>query len=93
MPLLNTLGPLIFFLAALIIILQTLGVDVGLVAVSIGAVGLILGFAFQDSLSNLFSGIYLMIDPPFRENDLIILADGKIAGCSGWACECPNCTT
>jgi small-conductance mechanosensitive channel len=79
-PLLNTLGPLIFFLAALVIILQTLGVDVGLVAVSIGAVGLILGFAFQDSLSNLFSGIYLMIDPPFRENDLIILADGKICG-------------
>ena len=79
-PLLNTLGPLIFFLAAVVIILQTLGVDVGLVAVSIGAVGLILGLAFQDSLSNLFSGIYLMIDPPFRENDLIILADGKICG-------------
>jgi small-conductance mechanosensitive channel len=79
-PMLNTLGPLIFFLAALVIILQMLGVDVGLVAVSIGAVGLILGFAFQDSLSNLFSGIYLMIDPPFRENDLIILADGKICG-------------
>ncbi len=79
-PILNTLGPLIFFLAALLIILQTLGVDLGLVAVSIGAVGLIFGLAFQDSLSNLFSGIYLMIDPPFRENDLIILSDGKICG-------------
>jgi small-conductance mechanosensitive channel len=77
-PLLNTVGPLILFLAAVVVILQMLGVDVGLVAVSIGAVGLILGLAFQDSLSNLFSGIYLMIDPPFRENDLIILEDGKI---------------
>src|SRR6476469_3822791 len=76
LPLLNTLGPLVFLIFAVVGILQYLGVDVGLIIVSIGAVGLIIGLAFQESLSNLFSGIYLMIDPPFLENDLIILSDG-----------------
>ncbi len=77
-PLVSTVGPLVFFLVALIIILQYLGIDVALVAASIGVVGLVVGLAFQDTLSNIFSGIYLILDPPFYENDLIILPDGKI---------------
>ena len=80
LPFLNTVGPVIFFVLAFIFVLQYLGVNVGLLAASVGAVGLIVGLAFQESLSNLFSGIYLMIDPPFYENDLIILPDGKICG-------------
>src|SRR5262249_45105847 len=55
-PLIKTLGPLLFTLAALIMIMSYLGIDVSLFLVSIGAVGLILGLAFQDSLSNLFAG-------------------------------------
>ncbi len=70
-PLIGTVGPLIFFLVALTSILQYLGIDVGLLAASLGIVGLVIGLAFQDSLTNLFSGIYLMIDPSFVENDLV----------------------
>jgi hypothetical protein len=76
-PLVGTVGPLIFFLVALTSILQYLGIDVGLLAASLGIVGLVIGLAFQDSLANLFSGIYLMIDPSFLENDLINI-DGKV---------------
>lgn len=78
LPLLGTVGPLLFFLVGLVIILQYLGVDVAVLATSIGIVGLIIGLAFQDSLSNLFSGIYLMIDPAFIENDLIRIDDDKV---------------
>lgn len=77
LPAFNTLGPLVFFLVAFAFVLQTLGVNIGLLLASIGAIGLIIGLAFQDTLGNLFSGIYLMIDPPFRPNDLIILPEGK----------------
>lgn len=70
-PLIGTVGPLVFFIIALTSILQYLGIDVGLLAASLGIVGLVIGLAFQESLSNLFSGIYLMIDPSFLENDLI----------------------
>lgn len=72
-PLLGTVGPLVFFLVGLVAILQYLGVNIAVLAASIGVAGLIIGLAFQDSLSNLFSGIYLMVDPAFLENDLIRL--------------------
>lgn len=74
-PLIRTIGPLVFFLVALTSILQFLGIDVGLLAASLGIVGLVIGLAFQESLANLFSGIYLMIDPSFAENDLIEIGD------------------
>lgn len=77
-PLVNTLGPLVFFLVALAFMLQALDVNIGVLLASIGAVSLIIGLAFQDTLGNLFSGVYLMIDPPFREDDLIILPENKI---------------
>ena len=76
-PLLGTIGPLIFFLVAFTSILQYLGIDVGLLAASLGIVGLVIGLAFQESLANLFSGIYLMIDPSFLENDLVEIG-GKV---------------
>lgn len=77
-PVVNTVGPLIFFLVALAFILQALGVNIGLLLAGVGAISLVIGLAFQDTLSNLFSGIYLMIDPPFHDDDLIILPDGKV---------------
>ncbi len=77
-PLLTTMGPLLLFIVATIFVLQALGINVGLLAASVGAAGLIVGLAFQDTLSNLFSGIYLLVDPPFQQNELIILPDGKI---------------
>jgi small-conductance mechanosensitive channel len=77
-PLLSTVGPLIAFLTGLIAILQYLGVNVTVLATSIGIIGLIIGLAFQDSLSNLFSGIYLMIDPAFIEYDLIRIDDNRV---------------
>jgi small-conductance mechanosensitive channel len=63
---------------ALAFILQALDVNIGVLLASIGAVSHIIGLAFQDTLGNLFSGVYLMIDPPFRQNDLIILPENKI---------------
>ena len=77
-PVVKTLGPLVFFLVALAFMLQALDVNIGVLLASIGAVSLIIGLAFQDTLGNLFSGVYLMIDPPFRQNDLIILPENKI---------------
>lgn len=77
-PIVKTLGPLVFFLVAFAFILQALDVNIGLLLASIGAVSLIIGLAFQDTLGNLFSGVYLMIDPPFREDDLIIIPENKI---------------
>jgi MscS family membrane protein len=77
-PILNLLGPLFILIAASLIILPLWGVDVGSVLVGAGVVGLVLGLALQDTLSNIFSGISLLVEAPFRTRDLIVLPEGKL---------------
>lgn len=48
----------------------------GLVA-SAGIVGLALGFAAQDTLSNLFAGVAILSDRPYQIGDFIILDTGE----------------
>lgn len=58
-------------LVTLLLILGTLGISTaGLVAVA-GAVGLAFSLAIQDILKNFFSGVYLLLERPFRVGDTI----------------------
>src|SRR6185437_15993820 len=59
----------------LLFVLGILGVNpAGLVAVA-GAVGLAFSLALQDILKNFFSGIYLLLERPFRVGDTIRVKD------------------
>lgn len=51
--------------------LSQLGVDTTSVLASLGVMGLTLGFAAQNTLSNLISGIFIFWDRPFVIGDLI----------------------
>jgi MscS family membrane protein len=44
---------------------------------SAGIAGVVLGFAAQDSLSNLFAGVFIFADRPYRINDMIHLDSGE----------------
>ncbi len=77
-PILNLIGPLAIIITATLIILPIWGVDITSVLVGAGLVGLILGLALQDTLSNIFSGMSLMVESPFRTGDLIELNNGTI---------------
>ena len=58
-----------------VIVLGILGVNpTGLLAVA-GAVGLAFSLAIQDILKNFFSGIYLLLERPFRVGDTISVKD------------------
>jgi small conductance mechanosensitive channel len=62
----------------IIVILANLGVNVtGLVA-GLGVAGLIVGFALQDALSNLASGVFILFHKPFKIGDWINI--GGIVG-------------
>ncbi|NPV75526.1 MAG: mechanosensitive ion channel [Anaerolineae bacterium] len=76
-PLLNIFGPPIFLVAAALIILPLWGIDVTSVLLGAGVVGLVLGLALQETLSNIFSGMSLLIEAPFKTGDLVVLPDGK----------------
>jgi MscS family membrane protein len=77
-PIVNLFGPLLVIIFAALLILPQWGIDVTSVLLGAGVIGLVLGLALQETLSNIFSGINLLMDAPFRTGDLVVLSDGKI---------------
>src|SRR5690554_56832 len=65
--LVNILGWI--FLA--ITFLQHMGLNMGPVLAGLGITGVILGFAFQETIGNLLSGVMIVINAPFRIGDYI----------------------
>ena len=63
-----------------IMILSRLGLDVAPLIAGLGVTGFILGFAFQESLGNLASGMMIAINEPFKVGDVVEAAGhlGKI---------------
>ena len=76
-PLTEKLGIIVIFFFVLTAILGYLGVDVTMLVAGMGVLGLIIAFAAQDTLSNFFSGIHLLLDRPFKEGDIIKLESGE----------------
>ena len=44
---------------------------------SAGVVGIALGFAAKDSLANLFSGVFIVVDSPYKLGDFVNLSSGQ----------------
>jgi MscS family membrane protein len=77
-PIVNQFAPIAIFSVGGAVILQYLGVQLDALLVAIGGAAFIMAFALQDILSNVFSGLSLLVDTPFRYGDLIALEDGKV---------------
>lgn len=76
-PLVSNLIGVVLVLAGAYAILVAWDVNVtGLVA-SAGIVGLALSFAAQDTLGNLFAGVAILADQPYRIGDYIVLDSGE----------------
>lgn len=52
-------------------------VDVTAWLASAGILGIAIGFAAKDTLSNLFSGIFILADAPYKIGDFIVLDSGE----------------
>ena len=61
----------------IVVVLGKLGVDVGPIVAGLGVTGFILGFAFQESLGNLASGLMIAINEPFKIGDYVIVAGNE----------------
>jgi small-conductance mechanosensitive channel len=53
------------------------GIDVGALLVTGGVVGVAIGFAAKDTLANLFGGIFILADAPYKVGDFIVLGSGE----------------
>ena len=68
----------IVWLFALLIGLQVWGINMGPVIAGLGITGVVLGFALQETISNLFSGFLLALNNPFDIGDYVII--GSVEG-------------
>ena len=64
----------------LVTVLSRVGIDVAPLIAGLGVTGFVLGFAFQESLGNLASGLMIAINEPFKVGDVVDAAGhtGKI---------------
>jgi len=76
-PLFNNLAKLLLFALFLYLAIQVWGWNATGWLASAGVAGLALGFAAQDTLSNLFAGVFILGDRPYRVGDIISLDSGE----------------
>lgn len=67
-------------LVGLVTALGTAGVDVSALVTSLGLAGFALGFALKDALSNIISGVLLLLYRPFSVGDEIVISgfEGRV---------------
>jgi len=75
-PIVEKVGIVIIGLAGVGLLLGYLSVDLTLFVAGGVVTSMVLAFAAQDTLSNFFSGIFILTDRPFKEGDTVILNDG-----------------
>lgn len=69
----------LLYVAVIGLALTPLGVNLTSLVIAFGVVGIVVGMALQDSLSNLVSGLLLLVLRPFRQGNLV-----EAAGVTGF---------
>lgn len=73
LPMTRRIGSAVIFIIGLFTILHLAGLDITFFVTSMGVVGIVVAFAAQDTLSNVFAGLHLMLDQSFKIGDRILL--------------------
>ncbi len=68
---------IVVYIIGLLFIFQALSISITPIITALGVGGLAVALALQDTLSNLFSGMYLMMAQQVRVNDYIKLESGE----------------
>jgi len=79
LPLFDNLSKILIFAIAVYVIFQIWGVDMTAWVASAGIMGLAVSFAAKDTLANLFSGVFILADSPYKIGDYVVL-DGNQRG-------------
>lgn len=77
--LINKVGKTLIFTIAVLVVIDSLGIDLTALTVFGGAIGLGLGFGLQKVVSNLVSGLILLVDRSVKPGDVI-----EVGGTYGW---------
>ena len=76
-PLFENVAFLVIFAAAIYIVFRSWHIDMTAWLASAGIVGIAVGFAAKDTLANLFSGVFILADAPYKIGDYVVLDSGE----------------
>ena len=76
LPLLQITTKILIFGAGAYFVFVSWGIDLTTWMASAGIIGIAVGFAAKDTLANLFAGIFILVDAPYKIGDFIVLDDG-----------------
>ncbi len=77
LPLLDIFSKILFVGGGIYLVCLAWGLDLTAWVASAGIVGIAVGFAAKDTLSNLFAGIFILVDVPYRLGDYLVLETGE----------------
>jgi len=77
LPLFNNIGLIVVIALASYIIFQIWNIDMTAWVASAGVAGIAIGFAAKDTLANLFSGVFILADAPYKISDYVVLESGE----------------
>jgi len=78
MPIAKKTTAAVIWIFGVILILSSWGIEIGPFLAGLGIAGLAISFAVQDSLSNIFGGISIIMDKVYKVGDRIQLDSGEV---------------
>ncbi|MCW8923903.1 MAG: mechanosensitive ion channel family protein [Gammaproteobacteria bacterium] len=77
LPLFENMAMIIIVALALYFVFFVWKIDMTAWLASAGILGIAIGFASKDTLANLFSGVFILADAPYKIGDFIVLDSGE----------------
>ncbi|MBT4520140.1 MAG: mechanosensitive ion channel family protein [Halieaceae bacterium] len=77
LPLFENLASILIVGIAIYYLFVSWNIDMTAWLASAGIVGIAVGFAAKDTLANLFSGVFIMADAPYKIGDFVVLDAGE----------------
>jgi small-conductance mechanosensitive channel len=77
LPLFENLTIILIIVLSVYVVFSAWNVDMTAWLASAGIVGIAIGFAAKDTLANLFSGVFIMADAPYKIGDYVVLDTGE----------------
>ncbi len=77
LPLFENLAFIVIIVLSVYVVFSAWNIDMTAWLASAGIVGIAIGFAAKDTLANLFSGVFIMADAPYKIGDFVVLDTGE----------------
>ena len=77
LPLFNNIASVVVLVLSTYLIFNAWNIDMTAWLASAGIIGIAVGFAAKDTLANLFAGVFILADSPYKIGDYVVLEGGE----------------